>query len=125
MFRADENSLFKGPHQEQSIATGGTDKAKADGAMVLIHGRGASAESILMLADEFNAPELHYIAPQAGGNQWYPYSFLAPAERNEPGLSSGLQVIFDIINDLENSGIPKKRLSCLDFPRVPAWHLNL
>ncbi len=115
MFRADEKSHFKGPHQEQSIATGGTDKANADSAMILIHGRGASAESILMLADEFNAPDLHYIAPQASGNQWYPYSFLAPAERNEPGLSSGLQVIFDIIKDLENSGISREKIILLGF----------
>ncbi|CAN5153606.1 dienelactone hydrolase family protein [soil metagenome] len=115
MFRADENSHFKGPHQNQPMATGGADKARADSAMILIHGRGASAESILMLADEFNTPELHYVAPQASGRQWYPYSFLAPTERNEPELSSGLQVIFDIIKDLENSGIPKEKIILLGF----------
>lgn len=115
MFRADTNSQFKGPHQDQPAATGGTDIARAKGAMILIHGRGASAESILMLADEFNTPELYYIAPQASSHQWYPHSFLAPTERNEPGLSSGLQVIFDSIKGFENSGIPKEKIILLGF----------
>lgn len=115
MFRADSDSHFKGPHQNQPAKTGGTDKKNAKGAMILIHGRGASAESILMLADEFKEPGLHYIAPQANGHQWYPHSFLAPTERNEPGLSSGLQAIHDIITDLESSGIPREKVILLGF----------
>lgn len=115
MFRANSESKFKGPHQDQPKATGGADVKSAKGAMILIHGRGASAPSILTLADEFNAPELHYVAPQASGHQWYPNSFLAPTDRNEPGLSSGLQVIFDIIADLESSGIPKEKIILLGF----------
>jgi phospholipase/carboxylesterase len=115
MFRANSDSHFDGPHQNQPTKTAGAGGENAKGAMILIHGRGASAESILMLANEFNEPDLHYIAPQASGHQWYPYSFLAPTERNEPGLSSGLQVIFDIIKDLENTGIPKEKVILLGF----------
>jgi len=115
MFRAGSGSKFEGPHQNQFQITAGADGENAKGAMILIHGRGASAESILTLADEFNSPELHYVAPQASGHQWYPYSFLAPTERNEPGLSSGLQVIFDIIKGLENAGIPKEKIILLGF----------
>lgn len=115
MFRADSTSNFQGPHQNQPTATGGASKTVAKGAMILVHGRGASAESILTFANEFNAPEFHYVAPQASGYQWYPNSFLAPTEQNEPGLSSGLQVIYDIIRDLEDSGIPENKIILLGF----------
>jgi len=115
MFRADSKSNFKGPHQNQPAATGGIDKTAARGAMILIHGRGASAPSILTLADELDAGDLFLIAPQASDHQWYPYSFLAPTEKNEPGLSSGLQAIYDIVTDLEKSGIPKEKIILLGF----------
>lgn len=84
--------------------------------MVMIHGRGATAESILTLANEFdNTGGFHFAAPQASQFTWYPYSFLAPTEKNEPGLSSGLQTIFDIITHLEGAGIPKDKIILLGF----------
>lgn len=115
MFRVDREDPFQGPHQNQIIARGGADAESATAAMILIHGRGASADSILMLADEFDAPELHYVAPQASGHQWYPFSFLAPTDKNEPGLSSGLQAISDIIDELESKGIKKENIILLGF----------
>lgn len=115
MFRADNNSNFQGPHQNQQTATAGAAKENAKAAMILIHGRGASAQSILTLANEFNEPDLHYVAPQANGHQWYPNSFLAPSERNEPGLSSGLQMIYDLVSDLGESGISKEKIIILGF----------
>lgn len=115
MFRATTEDRFQGPHQSQHVEVAGIDPEKADGAMILIHGRGASAQSIMTLKDEFNAPELYYVAPQASGHQWYPNSFLAPTERNEPGLSSGLQMIHDIVFTLEQTGIPKEKIILLGF----------
>ena len=115
MFRATADKPFDGPHQNSNPVTKGTSPDKADAAMILIHGRGATAESILMLTDEFGENNLHYAAPQANQFQWYPHSFLAPTERNEPGLSSGLQAIFDIVSDLEEAGIPKEKIILLGF----------
>jgi len=115
MFRADSNNTFSGPHQRQPTETAGAATIDAAGAMILIHGRGASAQSILTLANEFNAPQLHYVAPQAESYQWYPFSFLAPTEQNEPGLSSGLQAVYDIITGLEASGIKKETIILLGF----------
>lgn len=115
MFRANSEEPFEGPHQKSNIVTGGVSTADAELAMVMIHGRGASAESIITLANEFDTGNIHYRAPQASQHTWYPYSFLQPTEQNEPGLSSGLQVIFDIISNLEKGGIAKQKIILLGF----------
>lgn len=115
MFKASSEKPFDGPHQKNSPVIKGAAPNKADAAMILIHGRGATAESILMLTDEFGENNLHYAAPQANQFQWYPNSFLAPIEQNEPGLSSGLQAIFDIVSELEEAGISKDKIILLGF----------
>jgi phospholipase/carboxylesterase len=83
--------------------------------MVMVHGRGATAESILELRRELGHPDLAYVAPQAAGSSWYPYSFLAPMEKNEPGLSSGLARIGEALAELEAAGIPPERTILLGF----------
>jgi predicted esterase len=88
---------------------------EAEAAVVMIHGRGASAESILTLADELGRPELAYVAPQAAGYTWYPNSFLAPIERNEPYLSSALETLEGLLAKLEAEGIPAERTVLLGF----------
>jgi phospholipase/carboxylesterase/glyoxalase family protein len=65
--------------------------------MIMLHGRGSNADNILSLASEFQRPNWTYIAPQATNDTWYPYSFLAPTEQNEPYLSSALQLIQSIL----------------------------
>ncbi|MEX0661403.1 MAG: dienelactone hydrolase family protein [Balneolaceae bacterium] len=115
MFRATKEDRFEGPHQKSKIVYAGVDIKDANGAMIMIHGRGATAESIITLADEFDADDLHLVAPQANQFQWYPYSFLAPTERNEPGLSSGLQAIYDIVTELVENGISKEKIILLGF----------
>lgn len=110
MFRIDPDNPFKGPHQNLDPVTAGKNPGEAEAAMILVHGRGASAQSILILADELNEPGLHYVAPQASQFTWYPHSFLMPAEQNQPGLNSGLQAIHDLIADLEEKGIDKSRI---------------
>lgn len=115
MFKASSANPFYGPHQNRTVARAGVNPEQATGAIVMIHGRGATAESILMLADEFDTNGFHLAAPRANGHQWYPYSFLAPVERNEPGLSSGLQAIHDIIADLEEKGIQKEKIIVMGF----------
>jgi predicted esterase len=103
------------PHAGQPILHRGAPIAEARLAAVLIHGRGASAEDILGLSQEFNADDVVYLAPQAAGNTWYPYSFLAPTAQNEPGLSSALGVIASILATLEEQGLAANRIMLMGF----------
>jgi len=115
LFRVDPDNPFSGPHQNQQIVTGGVDIDEAKTAMILIHGRGASAQSMLMFVDEFEKEDIHYRAIQAKGHTWYPRSFMAPREMNQPGIKSGLQAIYDQIVDLNNKGIPTNKIVLLGF----------
>ena len=83
--------------------------------MVLLHGRGASAEDILSLAGELDAPDVVLVAPDAHQGTWYPFSFLAPLERNEPHLSSALMLVGAIVTALDETGIPPARQLLLGF----------
>jgi predicted esterase len=104
-----------GPHRiEDAVAAGAAlDSAKA--ALILVHGRGATAESMLPLADAFGRGDIAYIAPQAAANTWYPYPFLAPLQANEPWLSSALGLLAEIVARLERSGFPPERVALLGF----------
>lgn len=115
LFRANSKTPFEGPHQHQSSVTGGAEVINTETAMILIHGRGASAESMLRFANEFERPDIHYRALQAKGHTWYSRSFMAPKEMNEPGISSGLQAIFDEIATLNQSGISTEKIILLGF----------
>lgn len=103
------------PHAGQPILHRGAAVANARLAAVLIHGRGASAEDILGLSQEFNVADVAYLAPQAAGGTWYPYSFLTPIAQNEPGLSSALGVIARIVAQLADQGIPANRVALMGF----------
>lgn len=102
-------------HQNQPILTAGKPLAEASAAMVMIHGRGATAESILILAEEFEQPDFAYLAPQAAGNTWYPQRFIAPVAQNEPYLSSALQRVGEVMTHLEQHGIPAEKIILLGF----------
>lgn len=106
---------LKGPHQGQPILTTGEPLDRAQAAMIMVHGRGATAESILTLADELAQPGFIYLAPQANGYTWYPNSFMSPIPSNEPGISSGLAVIARLIERLEEAGIPAEKTMLLGF----------
>jgi predicted esterase len=83
--------------------------------VVLVHGRGGSATDIVGLAEEFQAPGVAYVAPQAAGSTWYPLTFLAPMNENEPGLSSALKVLDELVTTLGQQGIPPERTAILGF----------
>ncbi len=106
---------MKGPHQGQPVRTAGVPLSEARGAMIMLHGRGATAESILPLASEFDAPDFAYLAPQAGGNSWWPQSFLAPIASNEPGISSAMQAVADLLAQTAAAGVPAERTLLLGF----------
>ena len=110
------------PHQGQPIISKGKALADANAVVILIHGRGATAESILALADELlNASHPHefgnlaWLAPQAHNCTWYPHSFLAPVDENEPFLSSALEMTSELIRDIEASGVPREKVLLSGF----------
>lgn len=98
------------PHQGQPLLQLGKPLNEAKAAMILVHGRGATAQSILELSGVLPHPEMAYLAPQAAGNTWYPFSFLAPMPQNQPGLDSGLQAVADAVAQVEAAGIPTDKI---------------
>ena len=103
------------PHEGQPVLAAGAALENARAAMIMVHGRGASAEDILSLSEEFPDPDVAFIAPQAGGQVWYPLSFLSPIAANEPGISSGMAVLERIQDQVRKAGIPDERIMLLGF----------
>ena len=103
------------PHQGQPVLVAGSPLEQAKAAMIMLHGRGASAEDILSLAASVHQAGFTYLAPQAAGSTWYPNSFLAPLASNEPGLSSGLAVIASLLAQVTEAGIGPERTLLLGF----------
>jgi phospholipase/carboxylesterase len=97
------------------IAAAGPPLTEARAAVVMLHGRGGSADDILSLAGALRQADLAYIAPQAPGHTWYPYSFLAPLTQNEPCLSRSLATVGAIMHDLASRGIPSERVALIGF----------
>lgn len=103
------------PHSSMPVLRAGESLEQADAAMIMLHGRGATAESILSLVDVLDQAGFAYVAPQASGNTWYPQTFLAPLENNEPYLSSALAKIGQVLAVVTNAGIPLERTILLGF----------
>lgn len=103
------------PHARETVRHFGTPVAGARIVVLAVHGRGASADDILGLASEFGARDVAYLAPQASGRTWYPKSFLAPMDENEPGLSSGLRRLGGLVAELEAQGVTADRVALLGF----------
>ena len=106
---------MNGPHQNQPLVAHGEPLESAQAAMIMVHGRGASATDILGLAGEIRQPGMAYLAPQAAGHTWYPYPFMSPIEANEPGISSGLQALTDALETLSAQGIEADKTILLGF----------
>ena len=98
-----------------TFATAGAPLAAANLAVVMVHGRGATAGDILALADDINLDQVHYVAPQAPGNTWYPYRFIEPVAKNEPFLSASLMQVGNIIAQLQISGLKPEQIMLLGF----------
>lgn len=112
---ASDTPLQRGPHQGQPVLAAGEPLAGARAAMVMLHGRGASAEDILLFADELAQPGFAYLAPQAAGHAWYPNSFLAPLATNEPWLASALALVDALLERITAASIPPERTILLGF----------
>jgi phospholipase/carboxylesterase len=103
------------PHATQPVLRAGTPLDRAAGALILLHGRGGSAEDILTLGEALADDRFALLAPQATGHTWYPNSFLAPRRQNEPYLSSALRKVEGVLALATAAGIPTGRIGLCGF----------
>ncbi len=103
------------PHAGQPIESAGTPLGQSTAVMIMVHGRNASPANILDLVPRLRRPEFTFLAPAAANHTWYPYSFLAETARNEPGLSSGLSVLEQLVAHLRALGIEAEQIVLLGF----------
>lgn len=101
--------------ERHALVRAGAPPSRAKGVVLLIHGRGATAESMLPIADVVAMPDLCYVAPQAEGYSWYPQSFMAPTAANEPYVSRALGRVAAIIGDLLAAGVAAENLAIVGF----------
>ena len=102
-------------HEDGPVLTYGAPLEAARSVMVMLHGRGATAEDILALAPLFAPEGMAFLAPQAANNTWYPYRFVEPLERNEPWLSAALGRVGQMVGRAEQAGVPQARIYLLGF----------
>jgi predicted esterase len=108
-------SEVTGPHAGLQLYQVGQSLEEASAAMIMMHGRGATAQDILSMAADLEHPQMAYLAPQAKGNTWYPNPFMAPIHSNEPWLSSAMSVIEWLLAKVEDAGIASERTMILGF----------
>ena len=101
-------------HQKH-IVTAGSELTPTSKVLILLHGRGGSAEDILSLATHLNVKDFTLMAPQATNNTWYPYSFLASPAQNEPWLSSALTILKELLDEVLAKGVPAENIYFTGF----------
>jgi phospholipase/carboxylesterase len=99
----------------KNIIAAGKELNKQSKVLIMLHGRGANAKDILSLASYLNVNDFTLLAPQATNNTWYPYSFLAPPLQNEPWLSSALNLLKELSDELIQKGIVSENIFFLGF----------
>ncbi len=99
----------------KTIIKAGSPLKEAKKALIMIHGRGGSAEDILSLSYYLNVKDYALLAPQAKDNSWYPYSFIAPISQNEPWLSSALDLVKETLDEIIAEGISSENACLLGF----------
>jgi len=102
-------------HNPANALRFGTPLAQAEGAVILLHGRGASAEDVAGLSKVFDGSKFAFIAPSATGGAWYPQRFFVPLSENEPWLSSALDVIRHLVSEIQTAGVPADRIGIVGF----------
>ena len=100
---------------KKNIVTAGLELNANSKVLIMLHGRGSNAEDILSLASYLDVKDFSLIAPQATNHTWYPYSFLSPASQNEPWLSSALELLKGIVDDVISKGIPTENIFFTGF----------
>jgi len=100
---------------KKNIQSAGKSLKEAEKVLIMVHGRGANARDILGLASHLNVPEYALLAPEATNNTWYPYSFMAKPEQNEPWLTSALDLLREVVGDVTEQGIAAENIYFLGF----------
>jgi predicted esterase len=103
------------PHAGQKVFAAGPSPEDAAGFLILMHGRGASAQDILSLYQEMKVDRILALALQAAGNVWYPKSFLAPLDENQPYLDSALNQMESTVGYLLETGATSDKIALLGF----------
>jgi phospholipase/carboxylesterase len=103
------------PHVGGEVLHAGAVLEEARGVVILLHGRGGSARDMLSLAGEFGMEGLAFLAPQAAGSSWYPQSFLAARERNEPWLGSALKKVQSVVEMALAAGVEREQIVVAGF----------
>ena len=106
---------YANPHQGQPLLTAGAPLDQAKAALIMIHGRGADAQSILSLAADLDHPGFAFLAPQAADDAWYPNRFLVPTRLNQPWLDSALAAVDSVVKRVTAARIPHERSMLLGF----------
>jgi predicted esterase len=106
---------FPDPHGTQPVLRAGAPLDSSDAAMVMIHGRGGTAQDILALVPLLGVERVACLAPQAAGQTWYPYGFMSAIEKNEPGITSAMAAIARVLETIEQEGIPPERTLIMGF----------
>jgi len=102
-------------HHTKKHVYSGLPLQEAGNVMIMIHGRGANPQSILSLTRHLELKDAAFIAPEAAHNSWYPYSFLAPVEDNQPALDSALETIHELVEELMTRGFTMENIYFLGF----------
>ncbi len=99
----------------KNIVAAGQPLTSESKVLILLHGRGATAEDILSLSHYLNVKDFALLAPQATNNSWYPQSFLAPPAQNEPWLSSAISILNEVVEDVLSKGVTEQQIYFAGF----------
>jgi len=103
------------PHAGQPVEWAGAPLGESPVVVIAVHGRNAAPRNILDLAGRLERPRVTFVAPAAANNTWYPLTFLAPIDQNEPGISSGLYVLSQLVDEIVSRGIRKDHVVLMGF----------
>jgi len=105
----------KDPHGGQPVVSEGARLDQAEAAVILLHGRGATAKSILHLTEAFPSDGVAYLAPEAKHREWFPWSFTAPVEDNQPKVGSALGLVGDLYREVYEAGLSAESIGLVGF----------
>jgi predicted esterase len=103
------------PHEAQPVIEAGAPLGTAAAVVIMVHGRNATPANIMDLTRRWDRPALTYLAPAAAGGAWYPHSFMADIASNEPGVTSGLELLTSLVAKAESAGVDRSRVVICGF----------
>lgn len=103
------------PHADQGVVSAGAPRGAAEAVVVALHGRGATAQAVVNLADPLARHGVTIVAPAAERSRWFPYATSGPIERNEPHVSSALEAVDAVLDDVADWGIDPERAVLFGF----------